>query len=202
MIGAKLASHLQRYPKVALRTRSQRRKILMKLRPSCVNCFSLRLAEGRCLASPAGGCWVGRILLQDLPGHLGSLHCLTGFFWKEADKHKTKPVIITLPLALSREFINLNSLPDHLSGIPGESKDTGLFWAILSKPHLQIVFLVRWLLSFSFAKPFLFLYIWKKPSTTVVIFFHVNYKYLESLSREWNKSRCFPVCWSSIIIPH
>jgi hypothetical protein len=36
-----------------------------------------------------------------------------------------------------------------------------LFLVILSKHHFQIIFLQRWLLSFSFAKPFLFLHFLK-----------------------------------------
>lgn len=119
-----------------------------------------------------------------VPGHLGSLHCLSSFIWKETDKHKAKPVIITLPIALSREFINLIALTDHLSGIPGESRDTG---TLLNHPEqtssldyspskvASIIFICK---TFSLSSHL------KETQYNCCNFFHVNYKYLESLSRE------------------
>lgn len=187
MFAAKLASHLQRFPRVALRTRLHRTRILMKPRPSCVNSG---LAEGRCLESPVGG-WVEGYCLQSswwpVQGHPGYLHCLTHFICKGTDGHKAKPVIITLLIALSRDSYNLHlSYLAHLSiywDFLGKARTWGLLGAILSKHHLQIISQVRWLPSFSFAKPFLFLH-WKETQHNCCNFFHVNYKYLESLSRE------------------
>ena len=101
---------------------------------------------------PGEPCW-GLGGKDTAPGTSRLTHCLTSFTRRGADERKAKPVLITLLTALSRAFINLPlSYLAHLSGFAGEGKGVGTLWSHSE----QIVFQVRWLPSFSFAKPFLF----------------------------------------------
>lgn len=117
---------------------------------------------------PGKPCWGlgGRILFPELLMASPRTSRLTplsySFHLKRNWQHKAKPVIITLLIALSRDSDNQYlSFLAHLSGLPGdgEGEDMGTLGSHSEQTPSPVYFQVRWLPSFSFAKPFLFLHL-------------------------------------------